>query len=124
MIESSKLVNEEEEKQYRSEVDELHRVMTILLENRNTGLQSMNTIESNYEETEAKLNMVSTALLGVRISKPNNFTIESDIDLEFEIRNMEQSIKNFETIIQEKVKDYDVLEKSHALMVKPFKIVK
>lgn len=118
VIESAKLINEEEEKHYRIEVDELHRVLTSLIENRNTNLQPFNSIQSQYEETEFRLNEVSTALLGVRISKPNNFTIESDIDLEFEIRNMEQILKTSELIIQEKVKEYDLLEKSYSLMVK------
>ncbi len=118
VIESAKLLNEDQEKQYRAEVDEIHRVMTILLENRNPSLQSMQDASAAYNATEQKLSEISKTLLLLKINRPAGCKVESDIDLEFDIRNMDHSIKTLTATIQTRVQEYDVLEKSYAIMMK------
>ena len=118
VIESAKLLNEEEEKQYRSEVDEIHRVMTVLLENRNPSLRGMQEISHDHNVAETKLGELANSLLSLQVIRPKGCTVTSDIDLEFDIRSMEQAIRTTEEVIQTKVRDFDMLEKSHAIMVK------
>ena len=118
VIESAKLINEDEEKLYKTEVDEIHRVMTILLENRKPVLRGIDNVNMDTETVEFELNNISSKVLATQIIRPTGCTVDSDIDLEFEIRNMDQSIRNLETVIKKKVQEFDVLEKSHGLMIK------
>lgn len=118
VIESAKLISEEQEKAYREEVEKIHKALNALLGNRQTNLPSLDAVNQTYAAVEKRLHTVSTDLLSLNILRPANCKIESDIDLEFEIRNTEQSVTNLEEAIKIKVRDYDVLEKSHALMLK------
>lgn len=118
VIESAKLLSEDDEKLYRNEVSEIHRVMTTLLENRDTSLRPMDEVRNTFDAVSARLGNVADTILGMRLMKPKDCVVTSDIDIEFFIRNLSQDIKNIETAIQSKVQDFDTLEKSHAIMLK------
>lgn len=118
VIESAKLLSEDDEKIYRNEVTEIHRVMTILLENRDTSLRPMDEVCETFNAVSSRLGNVADTILGMRLMKPVGCTANSDIDLEFFIRNLSQEVKDRETLIRTKLEDFDNLEKSHAIMVK------
>lgn len=118
VIESAKLLSEDDEKIYRNEVAEIHRVMTILLENRDTSLRPMDEVQGTFNAVSSRLGNVADTILGMRLMKPAGCTANSDIDLEFFIRNLSQEVKDREALIQTKLQEFDNLEKSHAIMVK------
>lgn len=118
VVETAKLISPEKEAEYRAEVAEIHRVLTILIEQKDPSVPARYETEFNFAEVEKEIKLITDLISRMKIHKPSGCEASSITDLEFDIWDIENQIKRLEGEIQTAVQQHDELEKFYSLMEK------
>lgn len=116
VVETSKLINDEEINKLKDEINELHRVLNILMENKSV-CKSSKELTDQYNIIESKILNTSKEIFSIKLINIEDNKINSEIDIDFIIRDIKQSIKNIEDLIKIKVEFFNQLEKTQQAVI-------
>lgn len=118
VIETGKIISEKTEQELQHEIHELHRLLSILLENKEPNIAQRFDIQDKAGVLFSELDAISQTLLKLNFQKPS-YTKALDINgIEFDIWDYQNQITATEKQIKNEVELHDQLEKSHRIIQK------
>lgn len=116
--ESNKLMNDAEEKKLRDDVALLQSEMKLLLEQRNSRTQSVQSAEEAYRQTGELIQSLARRIIKMAIRKPAGGECQDVSDIERVIDQHKQSLAAKQSILNHHVDEHGKLEKAVQALIK------
>lgn len=116
--ESNKLISKEEETNYLNEIEELNKIISILLDMKSSNFISRDNLINEIEDMDGKLQNLSTSLLKNKSKFDNRYNFSNIEDIDDYIISVKSEISELINRNNKLLNEIDIDEKSKSLLEK------
>lgn len=117
VIQTDKLIGEEEQNRITAEVNDIHSILTSLLESRPSKIYEQSEGEREWIKTEDKIKYLSTLILKIQLKRPSNLSAKNYSEVCDFITLENENISRANKELSELMLKYVEIEKTYQLLV-------